>query len=147
LGAVGTQQRFIFLDLEFSSNCSSPTSMLINFQAVSPLCKTLYHLNTALQPKASLPYTSLIIWNVLLTDCLIFGRTWRFLIAQIVTFSISTSRRQLPFTTMTFFFNTLHAHNCFLLRPEKNGHGIISWLHVVHNATVQAIHEIIDCTT
>jgi hypothetical protein len=107
----------------------------------------LCHLNTALWPKASMPYACLIIWNV----SLIFGTTWRFPVAQTVTFSISAACRQLPFTTVTFFLNTLHARNCFLLGWEKNGHGTISWLHVsaiMHNsATVLPVHKIIDCTT
>jgi hypothetical protein len=61
------------------------------------------------------------------------------------------NHRQLPFKTVTFFLNTLHTCNCFLLGQEKSGHGTISWLHVsavVHNsASMQPIHKIIDCTT
>jgi hypothetical protein len=68
LGAVGMHQRCNFLDLEFSSDRSWPTGMLIIFQTVSPLCKPLCHLNTALWPKASLPYACLIISNVSLAD-------------------------------------------------------------------------------
>jgi hypothetical protein len=98
-----------------------------------------------------LSYTCLIIWNISLADLLIFGRTWSFPIAQTATFTISAARRHLPFTTVTFFLNTLHAHSCFLLGREKNGHGIMLLLSVsavMHNsATVWPVHEIIDCTT
>jgi hypothetical protein len=40
LGVGGTHQCCNFLDLEFSSNRSWPTSILITFQTVLPLCKT-----------------------------------------------------------------------------------------------------------
>jgi hypothetical protein len=67
-----------------------------------------------------------------------------------VTFLISTAHRQLPFTSVTFFLNTPHTCNCFLLGQEKNGHSTILLLEVsavVHNsATTRPIHEIIDCT-
>jgi hypothetical protein len=80
-----------------------------------------------------------------------FCRTWHFPVAQTATFSISAARRQLPFRTVTFFLNTPHARNCFLLGWEQKGHGTISWLHVsavVHNsANMGPVHEIIYCTT
>jgi hypothetical protein len=98
-----------------------------------------------------LSYACLIMWKVSLWICLIFGRTWCFPIALTTTFSISAARRQLPFRTVTFFLNTPHARNCFLLGREQNGHGTISWLHVsavMHNsANMPPVHEIIDCTT
>jgi hypothetical protein len=40
LEAIRTHQRCNFLDLEFSSDRSWPTGMLITFQTVSSLCKT-----------------------------------------------------------------------------------------------------------
>jgi hypothetical protein len=108
----------------------------------------LKHSTTA---QASSPYACLIMWKASLRICLILGRTWRFPVAQAPTFSISAARRQLPFTTVTFFLNTLHARNCFLLGREQKGHGTISWLHVsavVHNkANMRPVHEIIDYTT
>jgi hypothetical protein len=45
LGAAGMHQRCNFLDLEFSSDRSWPTGMLIIFQTVSLLCKTFVPLN------------------------------------------------------------------------------------------------------
>jgi hypothetical protein len=83
--------------------------------------------------------------------CLIFGRTWRFLVAQIATFSISATSRQLTFIIATLFLYTPHARNYLLLRCNENAHGTILWLHVstaVHNsATMRPIHKIIDYTT
>jgi hypothetical protein len=87
-----------------------------------------------------------------LVDLPNFWQNLTFSCAQTTTFSISAAHRQLPFTTVTFFLNTPHAHDCFLLGWEKNGHGTISCLHVlsaaVHNcATMRPIHEIIDSAT
>jgi hypothetical protein len=96
------------------------------------------------------PYACLIIWNISLADLPLFGRTWHLPVAQTETFSISAARKQLPFTTVTFFLNTPHVRNYYLLGWDKNGHGTILWFHVsaeVHNsATMRPIHEIINCT-
>jgi hypothetical protein len=56
-GLVGMHQHCNFLDLEFSSDRSWPTDMLIMFQTVSPLCETFVPLDH-----------SLIIWNIFLAD-------------------------------------------------------------------------------
>jgi hypothetical protein len=89
--------------------------------------KPLCHLNTALRPKAS-PYACLIMWNVSLADLPNFWQNLTSPFAQTAIFSISNIRRQLPFRTVTFFLNTQHACNCFLLGREQKGHGTISWL-------------------
>lgn len=48
LSLVGIHHRSNFLDLEYSSDCSWPTGMLIIFQAVSPVCKCLCQLNNTM---------------------------------------------------------------------------------------------------
>jgi hypothetical protein len=104
-----------------------------------PYAKSLCHLNIALQPKASLLYASLIIWNVSLVDLPNFGRSWCFSVAQNVTFLTFVTWQQLYFTTMTLLLNTPCARNCFFLEEEKNRHGTISWPHVftvVHNSAI-----------
>jgi hypothetical protein len=80
-----------------------------------------------------------------------FCQNLTFSFAQTAAFSISTTHRQLPFTTATFFFNTPHAHDYFFLGWEKIKQGTISWLHLntlLHNSTtMRPFHTIIDCTT
>jgi hypothetical protein len=60
LGTVGIHQHCNFFDIKFSSNWSWPNGMLI-FHTTSPLCKMSMPLK---QPKDSLLYVCLIIWNV-----------------------------------------------------------------------------------
>jgi hypothetical protein len=123
LGMVGMHQHWNFSDFEFNSDCSWPNGMLIIFQIVSLLCKMFGPLKH-----------SAITWNISLLDLHNFWHT----------------RRQLPFTTATFFLYTLHTHNCFLLGQEINKLGTILRLQVsavVHYCdTKQPIHEIIECT-
>jgi hypothetical protein len=58
--------------------------------------------------------------------------------------------RRLHFTTVTFFLNTQHACNCFVLGWEKNGYGTVSWFHissVVHNsAAIWLTCHLNECT-
>jgi hypothetical protein len=49
LGVVGTHQRCNLLDLEFSSDRSWPTGMLITLKTVSPLRKTQHYSPTLLR--------------------------------------------------------------------------------------------------
>jgi hypothetical protein len=107
--------------------------------------RRLCHLNTALQPKASLLYAYSIIWNVSVAD---LPNIW-----QNLTFERCSNCDIFYFChsqTHSDFLNTLHTYNCFLLGSEENGHGTISWCHVsavAHNGTtMRPIHENIDCT-
>jgi hypothetical protein len=125
------------------SVCSSSSKLSL------PCAKHLCHLNT----ESFSPYACLSIWNDSLADLPNFWQNVHLPDAQTATLSISSTRRQLPFTNVTnvtFFLNIPHAHNCFLLVQEKNGHNTLSWLRVstvVHNsATMRPIQEIIDCT-
>jgi hypothetical protein len=70
LGEVGMHRHCNFLGLEYISDCSWLTSMLISSlsQLSLPCAKRLCHLNTTQWPKAFSPYTCLIIWNVSLAD-------------------------------------------------------------------------------
>jgi hypothetical protein len=146
LVAVGTHQRCNFLDLEFSSDRSSSSKLSL------PCAKRFCHLSTALRPKASSQYACLIMWNVSLADLPNF---W-----QNLLFSLCSNCDILDFPSLAYNYPSQHwlfvwihrTHaNCFILEREKNGQGIISWLHVsavVNNSsTMRPIHEIIDCTT
>jgi hypothetical protein len=116
---------------------------------LSPVQKHLCHLNTALRPKVFLLYACLIIWNFSLADLTNFWRNMTFSHCSNCNILNFANRRQLPFTTVTFWIHT--CTELLLLEREKNGHGGISWLHIsgaVHNSTtMRPSHEITDCTT
>jgi hypothetical protein len=75
-----------------------PTTTLIILSSSKlslPCANRWCHLNTALRPKSSPPYTCFILLNVSLGDLFsffFFYRTWRLHVVQNATFSISAAR-------------------------------------------------------
>jgi hypothetical protein len=131
-GAVDMRQLCNFMDLEFSSDRSWPTDMLIIFRNVSPLC---------IVPLKHSAVVEGFFAVRLLAHLKSFASGFaQFLAERTVTLFISTSHSQLPSTTVT--------RSCSLLGWE-NRHCTVSWRHlssVEHNsATMRPIHEIIDC--
>jgi hypothetical protein len=103
-----------FLDLEFSSDRSWLTIMLCIPGYHSPL--QIYVLRKDSSSGHGF-FTVCLLHHLkcLLVDLPIFGRSLHFPVAETEAFSISTALRKLPYTTVTFFLNTLDARNSFLL--------------------------------
>jgi hypothetical protein len=135
LGAIGMHQHCNFLDLEVRFWPSS--SQIIR------CAEFLCHLNTALQPKASLQYPCLIIWYILLVNLPNFWQNMMFFHysnCNILNFHF------LQTTTLhnSDFLNTPQAYKCLLGWSDMDV--TILWLHVStvgHNSTtMQPVQKI-----